>query len=1067
MNLPTTETRLNNISKSLTVTTHTLELLVDTLKVSGLESISNTTQSLAKLVLTIKQNKEDCAQLMEHTSQLLTVIIDVYLKSNNGEDLAPSVLNQIGNLTTTLHKIHTFVEAQQTGSKFKIFLRQGELGALLKSCKAELQQEWAFFTITTVNMIVDMQAKAEAKHQEVLNLIETLSSSDSASSISKMYSGSIASSTSISMLPASTQIFHGRESELADILKLFNQGNPHIAILGAGGMGKTSLAKAVLHEDTIAARYTQYRFFIPCDRAGSTAELASLIGAHLGVKPGRDMTRAVLQHLRQSPPSLLVLDNLETLWEPVELCKEIEEFLSLLTDITTLSLMVTMRGAERPSKVQWTRPFLLPLRPLAQDAAQRVFQDIADDRNLPEEVNQVLQLTDNVPLAICLLAHLVDVEGCSMVLSRWQTEKTSMISEGHEKRSNMDLSISLSLSSPRITSIPHARDLLSLMAILPDGLSDMELRQVQFPLQDILGCKAALVRTALAYIDEHKRLKVLVPIREYMQQLLPPTDQMIKPLLQHFQELLEVHRIHQGQKSATMLVTQVKSNFTNIHNLFRHDLYSEHAEFRDTVSEICDLNRFSRMEGQGNISLMEELAGFAPKFDHYSHVTFITEALMSWIFGSISNPKALIAQGVEHLHDCDYPVLKGRFHYAITYYYLNHDHDIPSAVEYCGLALHLAELGEDTTTQANALNYLAQIKWVVGDYPASQAYAQKSQQISRTHGNLYTEAWALYEESLCCQSLGSYAECLTLVDRAKSLLPLCGMASSDLAHALMLRLGEVHELKSEYDEAHKIHSHILQEVLAQNPSLHGFALLNLAEVEVSMGVAQSEIQQKLYAIQVMTDKTGWSWLRTASEAIQADLNLREGDMSAFSLFCKCLKLGWGNNSEVVVFCLERLGDIDRWEGLPHDSSWSTIFLVHSLKQKEQLGIHKALQYIGDIFLKDGDVATATSLFTLALDGFTQMDVHRSRAECLIRLGDISKQNTDPSKALELWKMAKPLFERSSQTKRVADVDQRVAEMELSDQMKLLKLAQLTAPAGKVDGTELEIPGIARESMVAS
>ncbi|KAJ7135087.1 P-loop containing nucleoside triphosphate hydrolase protein, partial [Mycena filopes] len=374
------------------------------------------------------------------------------------------------------------------------------------------------------------------------------------------------------MLPASTQIFHGRESELADILKLFNQGTPCIAILGAGGMGKTSLAKAVLHEDTIAGRYTQYRFFIPCDKAGSTAELASLIGAHLGLKPGRDMTQAVLQHLSQVPPSLLVLDNLETLWEPLELRKEIEEFLSLLTEINTLSLMVTMRGAERPSKVQWTRPFLLPLRPLAPHAAQKVFLDIADDGHLPEEINQVLELTDNVPLAICLLAHLVDVEGCSTVLSRWQTEKTSVISDGHDKRSNMELSISLSLSSPRITSIPDARDLLSLMAILPDGLSDAELRQANFPLQNILGCKAALVRTALAYIDEHKRLKVLVPIQDYMQKLLPPTDRMIKPLLCHFQELVKAHRMNHGQRSATMLVTQIKANFTNIQNIFRQNL---------------------------------------------------------------------------------------------------------------------------------------------------------------------------------------------------------------------------------------------------------------------------------------------------------------------------------------------------------------------------------------------------------------------------------------------------------------------------------------------------------------
>jgi Cdc6-like AAA superfamily ATPase len=49
------------------------------------------------------------------------------------------------------------------------------------------------------------------------------------------------------MLPSEPQIFHGRDSELSDILKAFSSETPRIAILGAGGMGKTSLARAVLH----------------------------------------------------------------------------------------------------------------------------------------------------------------------------------------------------------------------------------------------------------------------------------------------------------------------------------------------------------------------------------------------------------------------------------------------------------------------------------------------------------------------------------------------------------------------------------------------------------------------------------------------------------------------------------------------------------------------------------------------------------------------------------------------------------------------------------------------------
>ncbi|KAJ7032097.1 P-loop containing nucleoside triphosphate hydrolase protein, partial [Mycena alexandri] len=384
-----------------------------------------------------------------------------------------------------------------------------------------------------------MQDQAQLRHQEVLNIIETMSSSDSASSISKMYSGSYTSSNSISMLPAEPKIFHGRDSELADILSLFSQGTPRLAILGAGGMGKTSLARTALHHEQIINKYQGNRFFVACDTASSKAELAGLIGAHLGMKPGKDLTRALLWHFTQAPPSLLILDNLETVWEPVEFRKEIEELLSLLTEIASLALVITMRGAERPAKVQWTRPFLLPLQPLAQDAARKMFIDIADDndRHSVEEVNQVLRLTGNMPLSISLLAHLVDMEGCTEILSRWETEKTSLISEGYDKRSNLELSISLSLSSPRITSTPHSQDLLALLSILPDGLSDVELKQSHFQIQDILGCRAALLRTALAYTDDHKRLKVLVPVREYMGRLLPPTDQMIRPLLTHFHEL--------------------------------------------------------------------------------------------------------------------------------------------------------------------------------------------------------------------------------------------------------------------------------------------------------------------------------------------------------------------------------------------------------------------------------------------------------------------------------------------------------------------------------------------------
>ncbi|KAJ7803601.1 P-loop containing nucleoside triphosphate hydrolase protein, partial [Mycena olivaceomarginata] len=310
-------------------------------------------------------------------------------------------------------------------------------------------------------------------------------------------------------LPSEPKIFHGRESELSDILHLFNTRIPRIAILGAGGMGKTSLARAVLHQPEIMTRYAQNRFFVACSSATTKLELVNMIGAHLGLKPGKDLTQAVLQHFLNHPPSLLILDELETLWEPESSHGDIEELLSLLTGVENLALMAR---AERPAKVQWTRPFLGILQPLDLEAAHLTFIEIADSGHSEEEVDQVLSLAGGMPLAISLLAHLADTEGCSNVLSCWEKEKTSLISEGFDKRSNLDLSISLSLSSPRIQLLPQSPELLSLLSMLPDGLADSDLIQSKLPLENILKCKTTLKSTALAYSDDHKRLKVLMPI---------------------------------------------------------------------------------------------------------------------------------------------------------------------------------------------------------------------------------------------------------------------------------------------------------------------------------------------------------------------------------------------------------------------------------------------------------------------------------------------------------------------------------------------------------------------------
>ncbi|KAJ6494141.1 hypothetical protein DFH09DRAFT_946856 [Mycena vulgaris] len=290
------------------------------------------------------------------------------------------------------------------------------------------------------------------------------------------------------------------------------------------------VARAVLHHPTVTGKYAQHQFFVACDSTSTKDELLALIGAHLGLKPKKDLTKVILHHFKTNPVCILILDNLETIWEPNNIRQHIKEFLSALTDVEHLALIITMRGTERPASVCWTRPFLLALNPLTQDAARQTFIDIVDDHHNIDDIDKVLLLIDNMPLAIDLIAHLVESEGCLNVLT-WEEEKTSMISDGYDKWSNLDLSISVSLSGPRITSVPHCQDLLNLLSMLPYGISDVELIQSKLPIKDILRCKAALLSTSLAYSDDQRRVKTLVPIREYMKKECLPMYDLVQPLL--------------------------------------------------------------------------------------------------------------------------------------------------------------------------------------------------------------------------------------------------------------------------------------------------------------------------------------------------------------------------------------------------------------------------------------------------------------------------------------------------------------------------------------------------------
>ncbi|KAJ7493526.1 hypothetical protein FB451DRAFT_1490663 [Mycena latifolia] len=994
---PTIDIRLNNIIACLDAAIPLLNNINDAFGTPFVQVITNTTLSLITRVQKVKRNKEDCVRLMENIHELLYAVIKLHIKSETGGSLLPTTLDHIGKFTDTLHKIHMFIEVQQDGNKFKHFLRQHEISTLLKDCHEGLQQTLDVFKMDTIvfNDIIEMKKTAENTHNELLEMISSLSD------------GTLSDRSSS------------------------NYTYPRVVQL------------KVIFYVAIQAKDIPW----PCLPGGSS-------GTGARKEPYKASASLSLQQALLPP----YFDNLETPWEPKESRGGVEEFLSLLADIKHLALIITMRGAQRPAKVRWTRPFLQPLEPLTDHAAWQTFIDIADDCHENKDIKTILHLTDNMPLAVDLIAHLVDAEGCTSVLSRWETERTTLLSDGHDKQSSLDASIALSLSSPRMSSPPGAKDLLSLLSILPDGLSDVELIQSNLPIQEILGCKATLLGTSLAYTDDSKRLRSLVPIREHVLQFYPPLAHLIQPLQKHFHMLLDLYQRYRGQVQITSTMAEILVNLGNLRQVLQRGLDHNNPNLSDAIECTMALNSFSRLIGHGWLDLMDFIPSVFPEpCDHKLEARFIVETFCSRVHRPIITPELLMNQAISHFNNFNDPTLESSFYSAAGDYFYFSRKDPSTASQFLGKALRLAKSSGNPNQQSLILHAIASISWHAGDYHASWTNACEAQRFAQVSANYYDETRAIRVKAVCCMSLGDYKQTMVLLDRGRDLLMICGLYRGSLDFYNMNLEAEVHMMKSEYVQARRIHAQVLRNTaVEQNPYKYVFPLLSIAEVDVMIGACKEEVHQNLNKAEAILETVQLSLEKIYCEAILGDLHLRDRDTAvAKILFQKCFNSSWGRLNDAVSYCLERLADVSRWRPTDFDwsSQWAVVYLGHAKITQAKLALHKALQFLGDMFLCIGDKETAHSIFIVALEGFTFMDVHRSRANCMIRLGDLEQHRGQLSKAVKFWRDARPLFELSSQTRDVAEIDARLSAANQTHQKALAQLVTLNAPLDTLSNRE--------------
>ena len=389
-------------------------------------------------------------------------------------------------------------------------------------------------------------------------------------------------------LPAAPDLV-GREVEVAALAGAWLGVAPEpVAVLGAPGIGKSSICLAALHDRRVAGRFGGRRWFVRCDGAASAEALLSALAGELGVTgegPG-DLAGQVAAVLGAGP-AVVVLDNFETPWTSDPLATE--ELLRTIAAVPRVGVAVSARGTGRPAGLRW-RDFAM-LSPLPLADARRVFLNVAGPgaANDPR-LDELLGELDGVPLAVELLGYAAQGQPLDQVAARWRRERTGMLARmrGDRRELSVAVSVEASVTSPLMTG--PARRLLSLLGVLPDGIDHQDL-DVLLPAG--LAAAAVLRQIGLAF-DEAGRLRTQAPVREHAAAAHPPQPAALDTAISHYAQLAATTGGQVGRSDGAVAVTRLQAETGNITAVLGHAAALKRTgELADAIDGLAQYWRFT------------------------------------------------------------------------------------------------------------------------------------------------------------------------------------------------------------------------------------------------------------------------------------------------------------------------------------------------------------------------------------------------------------------------------------------------------------------------------------------